>query len=195
MTPATTDRLRLFAELLLRWNGKLNLVASRDAGMLWDRHILDSLQLGSLIPAGTQRAIDLGTGAGFPGLILAIATGIPFDLIEADRRKAAFLRTAIRETAAPAVVHAERIEDATLPPASVITARALAPLTRLLPLAVRLLSPGGLCLLLKGGKTQEELRAVEADWSMTVRRIPSATHDDGVILHITDLQFRRTIPI
>ena len=84
--------------------------------MVWDRHIADSLQLVPLMPPGMERAIDLGTGGGFPGLILAIATGVRFELIEADRRKASFLRTAVLETSAPALVHACRIEDAPVRP-------------------------------------------------------------------------------
>ena len=116
MTSGTTSRLRLFADLLLRWNTTLNLIAAKDAASVWDRHIANSLQLVTLIPLGTERAIDLGTGGGFPGLVLAIATGIEFELIESDRRKASFLRTAILETAASATVHNCRIEHAPLPP-------------------------------------------------------------------------------
>jgi 16S rRNA (guanine527-N7)-methyltransferase len=190
LTADPTARLRRFAELLLRWNTTLNLIAPKDAGILWDRHIADSLQLVKLLPAGTERAIDLGTGGGFPGLVLAIATGLRFDLIESDRRKAAFLRTVVLETGAPAMVHACRIEDATLAPASLVTARALAPLPRLLPLAARLLTPAGVCLLLKGAKVDAELAAAETNWAMTVTRVPSETNADGVILRIADLRAR-----
>jgi 16S rRNA (guanine527-N7)-methyltransferase len=187
LTPETTARLRRFADLLLRWNATLNLIAARDADVVWDRHIMDSLQLVPLMPANLTRAIDLGSGGGFPGLVLAIATGTPFDLIEADRRKAAFLRTVVLETGAPATVHACRIEDAAVPPAALVTARALAPLPRLLPLAARLLTPDGICLLLKGAKAAAELAAAEQDWTMNVRRVPSQTHADGIILRISFL--------
>lgn len=187
MNPETHIRLRLFADLLLRWNATLNLIAARDAEVAWDRHVLDSLQLVPLMPAGLTRAVDLGTGGGFPGLVLAIATDTPFDLIEADRRKASFLRTAVLETGAPATVHACRIEDAAVPPARLLTARALAPLPRLLPLAARLLTADGVCLLLKGAKADHELAAATQDWSMTIQRVPSRTHADGVVLRITDL--------
>ncbi len=181
------DRLRQFADLLLRWNGTLNLIAARDAGVIWDRHILDSLQLVPLIPAGIDRAIDLGTGGGFPGLVLAIATGIRFDLIESDQRKASFLRTAVLETGAPAAVHCSRIEDAMVSPSALVTARALAPLPRLLPMAARFLAADGVCLFLKGGKAREELAAAEPDWSMTVDRFPSKTGGDGVVLRLSNL--------
>jgi 16S rRNA (guanine527-N7)-methyltransferase len=188
-TDATT-RLKHFAALLLRWNATLNLIAAKDTAVLWDRHIADSLQLVPLLPEGATRAIDLGTGGGFPGLVLAIATGTPFDLIESDRRKAAFLRTAILETKAPATVHACRIEAADIAPAPLVTARALAPLPRLLPLAARLLTEDGICLFLKGGKVDEELIEAASTWGMAVDRTPSRTHADGVVLRVTKLRRR-----
>lgn len=180
-------RLDAFAALLLKWNSSLNLIAPGDATVVRDRHIADSLQLVPLMPIGVTRGIDLGTGGGFPGLVLAIATGVRFDLIESDRRKASFLRTAILETGAPAAVHCCRIEAADVPPAALVTARALAPLPRLLPMAARLLTPDGVCLLLKGAKVDDELAAVEQDWSMAVTRIPSKTGADGVVLRLERL--------
>jgi 16S rRNA (guanine527-N7)-methyltransferase len=183
-----TAGLQRFADLLLRWNTTLNLIAARDTSVVWDRHIADSLQLAPLIPAGITRAVDLGSGGGFPGLLLAIATGVTFDLIEADRRKAAFLRTAILETGAPAHVHCCRIEDANIPPAALVTARALAPMPSLLPLAARMLTRDGICLFLKGAKVEEELAAAERDWTMSVERIPSRTSPDGVILRVGQLR-------
>ena len=98
------------------WNPKINLVSSGDLGSLRARHIDDALALVPLVPPGTRRAIDLGSGGGLPGLVLAIATGITFDLVESDTRKSAFLREAARVTAAPAVIHNTRIEAADLPP-------------------------------------------------------------------------------
>jgi 16S rRNA (guanine527-N7)-methyltransferase len=183
-----TERLRRFTELLLTWNASLNLIAPGDAAAVWERHVEDSLQLAALIPAGVDRAVDLGSGGGFPGLVLAVATGIRFDLIESDRRKAAFLRSAILETGAPATVHARRIEAAAVPPAPLVTARALAPLTRLLPLAARLLAPGGVCLFLKGARVQEELASVAGAWRMETETLPSRTHTDGTILRLRGLR-------
>ncbi|MEA2739479.1 MAG: rRNA (guanine527-N7)-methyltransferase [Acetobacteraceae bacterium] len=186
----TDAKLRRFAALLVRWNATLNLIAARDADVVWERHIRDSLQLVPLMPSGIARGVDLGTGGGFPGLVLAIATGVTFDLIESDRRKASFLRTAILETGAPATVHCCRIEDAAVPPAPLVTARALAPLPRLLPLAARFLTGDGVCLLLKGAKVEEELTAADRDWAMTVARVPSQTAADGVVLRLSDLRRR-----
>ena len=84
------DKLRQFTALVEKWSPKINLVSKADIPHLWERHVQDSLRLVPYIPAGTTRAIDLGSGAGFPGIILAIATGIPFDLVESDTRKAIF---------------------------------------------------------------------------------------------------------
>jgi 16S rRNA (guanine527-N7)-methyltransferase len=182
------QRLQVFTDLLLRWNTTLNLIAPRDAPVIRERHIADSLQLGPLLPPGVPRGIDLGTGGGFPGLVLAIATGVPFDLIESDRRKASFLRTAVLEIGAPATIHCCRIQDAAVPAAPLVTARALAPLPRLLPMAARLLTADGVCLLLKGAKVEEELAAAGKDWSMQVQRLPSRTSADGVVLRLSGLR-------
>ena len=179
--------LETFAALLLRWNRTLNLVARRDEPVLWQRHIADSLQLAERMVPRAERAIDLGSGAGFPGLVLAIATQVPFDLIEADQRKAAFLREAARATGAPVHVHAVRIETASLPPAPLVTARAVAPLAKLLALAAPLLAPGGACLFLKGAGVEAELTRAAAEWHMQVERIPSRTAPGASILRITEL--------
>lgn len=183
-TRATLER---FAALLLRWNRTVNLIARGDESDLWPRHIADSLQLVPLIPPKVGRAIDLGSGGGFPGLVLAIATGIRFDLVESDQRKAAFLREVIRATGAPAVVHAARAESLPLPPAPLVTARALAPLPRLLALAHPLLVPDGLCLFLKGSSAASELTAAGTEWHMQVTRVPSRTARDACILRISDI--------
>ncbi len=183
----TSERLDIFASLLLRWNARINLIARSDEPHLRSRHIADSLQLAALIPANTQRATDLGSGAGFPGLILAIATGVFFDLVESDQRKAAFLREAIRATAAPAQVHAKRIEAVGLAPAALVTARALAPLSTLLALAAPLLDAGGVCLFPKGENAEEELRLAAAAWTMRVERHISRTDRSGVVLRISEV--------
>jgi 16S rRNA (guanine527-N7)-methyltransferase len=181
-------RLEAFADLLLRWNARINLVSRADTPMLWKRHIDDSLQLAPLIPDGTQRAIDLGSGAGFPGLILCIATGIPFDLIESDQRKAAFLREAARLTQAPAQIHACRIETAPIEPARLITARALAPLPKLLALAAPFLTEGGICLFPKSERADQEIAEASAAWTMRIEPHISQTDRSGVILRISGVK-------
>jgi 16S rRNA (guanine527-N7)-methyltransferase len=177
-----------FVELLLRWNRRINLISHADEPFIRQRHIDDSAQLAALIPSGTERAIDLGSGAGFPGLILAILAGMPFDLIEADQRKAAFLMEAAQLLNAPVRIHVARIETVRLEPASFITARALAPLPRLLALAAPLLAPGGVCLFPKGAGVESELTLAAEQWHMRVDRIPSRTDSRAVILRIAELK-------
>jgi 16S rRNA (guanine527-N7)-methyltransferase len=183
----TWARLDTFAALLLRWNQTVNLIARRDEPELWPRHIADSLQLAPLIPPATSRGIDLGTGGGFPGLVLAIATNIPFNLVEADHRKAAFLREAGRATQAPVRVHASRADAAALDRAPLITSRALASLPQLLTMAAPLLAPGGVCLFPKGATVEAELTAAAAEWHMHVERFPSQTGPGACILRISDI--------
>ena len=183
----TTERLHIYAELLLRWNRSINLISRADEAQFWQRHVEDSLQLVPHIPPQTARAIDLGSGGGLPGLVLAIATGIPFDLVESDNRKAAFLREAARATSAQVTVHAVRIEAARLPKSTLITARALAPVTQLLALMERLLAPDGTALLLKGATVEQELTDAQAAWNMLIQRFPSRTHPSGVILKLSEV--------
>jgi 16S rRNA (guanine527-N7)-methyltransferase len=135
----------------------------------------------------------LGSGAGFPGLILSHETDIPFELVEADRRKAAFLREAARILRAPARVHATRIESTILDPAPVVTARALAGLPRLLNLAAPKLSLGGIGLFPKGAGSSAELTEARREWHMKVEQIPSRTAPGAVIYRVSEL--RRVPPL
>ncbi len=183
----TRERLETFAAMLLRWNRTINLIARRDEPDLWPRHITDSLQLVPLIPRGARRGIDLGTGGGFPGLVLAIVTDIAFHLIEADSRKAAFLREAARATDAQVQVHAVRAEVAALEPAALITSRALASLPCLLALSAPILDPAGICLFLKGASVEAELTAAAARWNMHLERFPSQTAPGACILRISEI--------
>lgn len=184
----TLERLQAYAALLAKWTVAINLVAAADRGLIWPRHVADSLRLVPLIPPGTQRGVDLGSGAGLPGLVLAVATGIPFDLIESDRRKAAFLMEAARATAAPVTVHPCRIEEAEVSPAPLVTARALAPLPALLALAAPLLAPGGTALFPKGARAAAELAEARRTWRMAVAQHDDPAHAGSTILAITDLR-------
>jgi 16S rRNA (guanine(527)-N(7))-methyltransferase RsmG len=184
----TEDRLRAFLALLLRWNGRINLVAEDSPDALWQRHILDSLQLLPLLPAAPGSLTDLGSGGGFPGLVLALASGRETHLLESDRRKAAFLSEAARTLALPGVtVHPQRIERASPPPAIAVTARALAPLPLLLPLAAPLLAPGGVLLFPKGRNVEQELTTAAPHWNMRVERFPSRTDPSATILRLTEV--------
>jgi len=188
----TRANLERFAALLTKWQGSINLVAPNTLGDLWPRHIEDSLQLLPLLPDRAQAFVDLGSGGGFPGLVLAIALksvrpDARMTLIESDARKGAFLNEAIRATGANAQVITGRIDDIAPSGADVVTARALAPLPRLLGFAARHLAPQGTALLQKGGKVHEELAAARADWHFEYALYPSLTSEDGVILQIREL--------
>jgi len=181
------ERLGQYVALVQKWTKSVNLVSQRDHDALWPRHVLDSLRLLPLIPAGATRAIDLGSGAGFPGLVLALASNIRFDLIEADRRKAAFLIEAQRVTDAPVQVHCARIEELDLPAAPLVTARALAPLATLLAYADRFLLPGGTALFPKGARADDEIAAARQQWRMQVRRHDDPRRPASTILAVTGL--------
>jgi 16S rRNA (guanine527-N7)-methyltransferase len=178
----------VYVDLLRKWNATINLVSAADMPLLWPRHIEDSLQLGTIAGPLPSRAIDLGSGAGFPGLILAIAFGIEVDLIEQDQRKAAFLREAVMVTGAPARVHAMKIERAKIPPAPLVVCRALAPLPVLLRLARPLLTDDGFCLFHKSNAIEPEITEAERHWSMRIERLPSRTDPNGLILRVSELR-------
>jgi 16S rRNA (guanine527-N7)-methyltransferase len=184
VTPGIRERLDVFVALIRRWNSTIRLVSARDIPHLWERHIDDALQLAEIFPAGAGKAADLGSGGGLPGLVLALATGIHFDLIEADSRKAAFLREAAIATEAPVTVHARRIEAVVLPACHVVTARALAPLPKLLALAKPLLAADGICLFPKGERVEAEIAAARRCWSFSLDRVPSRTAEAAWLLRI-----------
>lgn len=183
----TLDRLRAYADLLLVWNKKINLIGPSTAPDLWTRHMLDSAQLFPLIPAGVHTLVDLGSGAGFPGLVLGIM-GIPgITLIESDQRKCAFLREAARIAGASVTVLAKRIEDITPFPADVITARALAPVAELLEWSAPFLTKSSLCIFPKGQNVEVELTDTHKRWKITVDQRVSRTDPRGTILCIGEV--------
>lgn len=181
-------RLRAFAALLLTWNRRINLIARGDEAFIWERHILDSAQLAPLLPGAGGSLIDLGSGAGFPGLVLAVVTGWRTYLVEPDARKAAFLREVVRTVRADASVHIARAEALRLPPAAAVTARALAPLSVLLGLTAPLLAPDGVCLFPKGRQVADELTAARRDWHMHVECFPSRTSPTATLLRIREIR-------
>jgi 16S rRNA (guanine527-N7)-methyltransferase len=180
----TMARLEAYAELLVAWSGRINLIGRTTLDDLWRRHFLDSAQLLPLLPDRTQSLVDLGAGAGFPGLVLAILGVVGVELVEADSRKAAFLREAARITGADIVVRGCRIEAVAPHSVDVLTARGCAPLERLLPLGERFIGPATTCLFLKGARAAEELTAVRKAWTMTVSCHPSRADPGGTILRL-----------
>jgi 16S rRNA (guanine527-N7)-methyltransferase len=183
----TLDRLGRYLDLLAVWNPRINLVGRGTLADPWRRHFLDSAQLKPLIPPDARVLVDLGSGAGFPGLVLAIL-GIPeVHLIESDGRKAVFLREAARVTRTAATVHGRRIESVPGFAADVITARALAPLPGLLDLAAPFIAGQTIGLFLKGRSAGEELTALGKAWKMTTASLPSITDPDGSILRLEQM--------
>ncbi len=187
----TLERLTRYLELLRRWQRAINLVGQETLRDPWRRHMLDSAQLFEHLPATCRNLVDLGSGAGFPGLVLAIM-GVPeVHLIESDRRKAQFLREVARATRTAVTIHRQRIEDMPGWPADLVTARALAPLPRLLDLVERFLAADSVCLFLKGRSVHDELTATVESWHMEVEALPSRTDPEGVILKLRGVRRAR----
>lgn len=189
---AALARLSLYLELLEKWQRRINLVAASTLADPWRRHMLDSAQLLPMLPAGydVPHIADLGSGAGFPGLVLALMSNAAVTLVESDSRKCAFLREVIRTTGTPARVETARIEA--LPPvaADVVTARACAPLPRLLGYVHRHLAPDGTALLLKGRNAAPELTQAGKTWMMSASLMPSQSDPSGHVIKITAIRPR-----
>ena len=183
----TLARLEAYAALLIKWQAKLNLVSSASLDDIWRRHMLDSAQLLSLAPAAARTWLDLGSGAGFPGLVLAIMGVAEMHVVESHGRKCAFLEAAARETGTNLVVHNQRIENVEPWIADVVTARALAPLAHLCELAYCFLGPHSVCLFLKGQDMENELTEACKYWNMANDRVPSQSDFSGTILRLRGL--------
>lgn len=195
----TLERLETFAALLVKWQKTINLVAPSTLGDLWHRHFADSAQLLHHAPEDALAWADLGSGAGFPGLVLAIllAENKPESrvlLIESDARKSAFLREVSRQTSVAVDIVTERIETAAnqsrFAEVDVITARALAPLDRLFAYMVPILVFKSKALLLKGKAVDEEIEEAERSWKFKVERHVSLTDAEARILVISNLEAR-----
>jgi 16S rRNA (guanine527-N7)-methyltransferase len=192
----TGERLTRFVALLTQWQAKTNLIAPSTLAAIWTRHVADSLQLLDLAPAG-RRWIDLGSGGGFPGVVLACVLADRPDsdihLVERNAKKAAFLREALRVTGAPGTVHLQDIEnfvDSNPPPADYITARALAPLNVLLTLTAPLIGRGAKALFPKGQDVEAELTEATKYWTVTSKLHPSRTSSNGWVLEIDGVSAR-----
>ncbi|MBP2293885.1 16S rRNA (guanine(527)-N(7))-methyltransferase RsmG [Azospirillum rugosum] len=183
----TLDRLAAYDATLRKWQPKINLVGPSTLPDAWRRHFLDSAQLFPLIPESARVLVDLGSGAGFPGLVLAIM-GVPeVHLVESDARKCAFLREAARAANAKITVHNKRIEAVTGIEADVVTARALAPLSELLAWAHPFIGNRGATLFPKGQNVAEELTDTTKYWKMRTERFDSRTDPTGTILRVSGI--------
>ncbi len=187
----TLGQLSRYAELLEKWQRRINLVGRDTLDDLWRRHMLDSAQLWPLIPPDAASITDLGSGAGFPGLVLAILAEpgrADITLIESDARKCAFLNEVIRQTGARAHVVNQRIERVSVPAADVVTARACARLPKLLDYIEPCLKLGGIGFILKGARVDEELTEAGKDWTMSVVRHTSLSDPSGTILELRNIR-------
>ena len=186
----TEARLASFVALLDRWRKKTNLIADSTFPTVWTRHIADSAQVLALAPEA-RRWADMGSGAGFPGLVIAIQlAGVPGAIvhcIESDQRKCAFLREAARTAGAPAIIHAERVEaikPESLGPVDAVTARAFAPLPLTLKLARPWLERGAIAVFPRGESARDQIAALPEAWAYAIETLPSAVDPKAKILRI-----------
>ncbi len=193
----TLDKLKAYEDLLKRWQRKINLVAPSTLGDVWHRHFADSAQLLAMAPEGARKWVDLGSGAGFPGLVLAILRAgrggendaEPVTLIESDQRKAAFLGEIARQVSVPVDIAVMRIElsstQGRYTSVDVVTARALAPLDRLLGLSAPLFGSGTVGLFLKGREASGEVAAARQAWEFDCDLVGSVTDAEARIAVIS----------
>jgi 16S rRNA (guanine527-N7)-methyltransferase len=184
----TLGRLEIYAGLLVEWNARQNLVATSTLPDMWRRHFWDSGQLTALLPAQARTLADLGSGAGFPGLVIAaMRPELKVTLHEATGKKCSFLREAASAMGVAIEICNRRIEE--LPPCAfdVVTARALAPLPQLLGYAKKFTGANSVCLFLKGQNLEVELTEASKYWSMKVSQMPSQTNPSAAILVVREL--------
>ena len=191
----TEERLITYVSLLAKWQVKINLVSGNTLKEVWVRHILDSAQILPLTGQATTKIMDIGSGAGLPGMIIAILragqfgeTAEPVIMVESDQRKCAFLATAMRECGVKVVIKNKRLEELDPIAPDVITARALASVEKLLKWTERQHHRQLKCVFLKGAKLDEELTCLSDYPNIIAERIPSITSDDGVVLTLTGFQ-------
>ena len=192
----TLERLKTYESLLQLWQKTINLVAPSTLDQIWGRHFADSAQIVRLAPPNTTTWVDLGSGAGFPGLVVAImlaeSSKTRVALVESDSRKAAFLREVARAVAVPVDILPLRIEAAatraSLKRSGVVSARALAPMPRLLALAHPFCGPQTACIFLKGREAARELQTAEIEWDFESELVPSLTDPEGRVVVVKNAQ-------
>ena len=188
----TMDRLEFFAALAKKWNPSINLVARSTLADLWDRHIVDSAQVYRFAPQNAVHWVDIGSGGGFPGIVVAamakeLSPNTKFTLIESDQRKSTFLRTAARELDLKLTVLADRIEHAPPQSADVLSARALSSLDALFPMILRHLGPNAVSILPKGKTFADEITQAKQHWDFDIVAHTSMTEPDARILVVKDI--------
>jgi len=189
----TMDRLQAYSALLVKWNPKINLVAKSTISNMWHRHFADSAQIWALAPKGAKTWLDIGSGAGFPGLVIAAIAAektpdLAVTLVESDRRKSVFLQAAAREMGISVQIITKRIEDLEPQNADIMSARALSSLSQLLEFADKHRKPHGVNLFPKGARVDSELTESSTCWHMAYETFPSMTDSDAVILRIGEFK-------
>lgn len=186
----TFSRFCLYHDLLVKWQAKINLIGKDTIPEIWRRHFLDSLQIASLIPGSKNLIVDFGSGAGFPGMVVAMTGRKNIHLVESDGKKCEFLKEAARITETEVFIHRDRIENCKFSEAAVITARAVADLEQLLSYASSHVSRETICLFPKGKNYAKEVEDAKKGWEFDCSVIPSLTGNEGVILKISNLTRR-----
>lgn len=192
----TLDRLSAFEALVLKWTERINLISPRSAADIRRRHTCDSAQLLDLAPAGARSWVDLGSGGGFPGLVVAIIASerrptLGVTLVESDTRKCAFLGAANRALGLDATILNQRAEASGGHRADIVSARALAPLEKLIALALPWRTSDGVFLFSKGASVDEELTEARKCWHMDFERLPSSVDPDASVLRIKECRRAR----
>jgi 16S rRNA (guanine527-N7)-methyltransferase len=184
----TREKLDIYKSVLMKWQPKINLVAKSTLPDLEKRHFADSLQLMPYIEELTAPILDLGSGGGFPGLVLAAAGCTNITMVESDQRKCIFLREAARHMGVHVSVLNERIENITPQPVRYITSRALASLSQLFCFSAPFMGDHTQCLFLKGKQADDEIAEAQRHWQFEYSKVPSQIHPDGCLLVIRELK-------
>lgn len=189
----TLERLFAFCDLVERWNPAINLISKSGVGDIWNRHLIDSAQLIRQMPTDGRLWCDLGSGGGFPGIVLAVLAKELYPeanivLVESDRRKSVFLSEAARLLQVAVSVKVQRIEDLEPQNVDVLTARALAPLSILCGYAYRHLNPAGVAIFPKGVAAEQEIEDARKQWQFDCSKVQSATDPDALVLALRDIR-------
>lgn len=184
----TWEKFSLYVELLKKWQRKINLISPNTVNNIWIRHVLDSAQLQHFIPHNDKKIVDIGSGAGFPALVLSMMGYNNIVMIESDHRKCSFLRAVLRQCDLSSKVICSRIEDVNIQDVDIVTARALSSLDKLLEYSFPLLSSDGFCLFLKGEKASEEIIEARENWVFSAKAFESVTSKNAQILQIAKIK-------
>lgn len=186
----TLKKFELYAEMLEKWQKSINLVSNSTLSDKWLRHFYDSAQLIEHIKNSDKplKILDLGSGAGFPGLVISLLEAGEVHLVEGVGKKCSFMKQVIQKTNMNAIVHNERIEQMEVFPVDLITSRACAELDKLLELTYPFMTEFSECLFLKGERSDEEINNASKKWTFDVKKIPSKSEESGMILHLSNIK-------